>query len=358
RDLIVIFYSISLIYIMKNKKIKIERRDIYTLFFLTTCWLGEFFITKEYSGSIERITRVIPILFFLPKMEFSGNQKKSLVNLVIFLTLIPVLDSFYGGDPWTFLGKFIFTALLLIFPSVGVVYGLYGKENIGKRLVYLVMGLLAFYMMFKTGSRSGMVAFLLVTAISLITLNLKKGLSIVAVLTLIFTLSFGKMPIEYQDKFKSIKNTKSDISNLGRLRMWRFSYFIIKENPIIGIGFENFYKETEKEKYNEIRKGDENFTVGYFHPHNEILNIWVSAGTLGILSFLILIWNIISEIIIKIKKNKDDKVLQIILLFFIYILVFGMFEPLLLNVGGYVIWFILSLGVGDYDKSEHNCSHV
>lgn len=358
RDLIVIFYCISLIFIIKNRKFKIERGDILVLLFIVACWLGELFVSKEYSGSIERVTRVAPILFFLPKMEFSNNQKKSLLNLIVFLTLIPMLDSFYGGHPWSFLGKFIFTALLLILPSIAIVYGIYGKESVWKRLIYIGMGLLSFYMMFWTASRSGMVAFIIVTGISLVSLNFKKGLAILAILALILSLSFGKIPIQYRENFKSIRNTETDLSNIARLRMWRFSYFMIKENPVIGVGFENFYKESEKEKYNSIRKGDENFTDGFFHPHNEILNIGVSAGILGIVTFLILIGSILWELLVKIKRSRDNKIYQTILIFFISIVLFGMFEPLLLNVGGYIIWFIISLGVGKYGESEHNCSHI
>ena len=82
-----------------------------------------------------------------------------------------------------------------------------------------------------------------------------------------------------------------------RLDIWRSSVHMLRDHPVAGVGPDNFlhyYAPTRKENLwqRECAAG-----LGYIqpgagaepclsHPHNELLDFWLSAGVLGITSFL------------------------------------------------------------------------
>lgn len=103
---------------------------------------------------------------------------------------------------------------------------------------------------------------------------------------------------DLKNRLVSIIDTKTNISNLVRLWMWKTSLRIIKEHPLIGIGFENWQEEVVK--YFEKDKGkyplnwiiansrDEKYYLQAIqcHPHNSYLNVAVEDGIIGLVLFL------------------------------------------------------------------------
>jgi O-antigen ligase len=99
----------------------------------------------------------------------------------------------------------------------------------------------------------------------------------------------------------------------NRVAIWRSAIHMIRDHPILGIGLDNFqhyYAPTHgdgvgpnaKDPSGQCRHG-----LGYMeqvansepclsHPHNEILDFWLSTGTLGLLAFAwlqIVFWRIV-----------------------------------------------------------------
>jgi putative inorganic carbon (HCO3(-)) transporter len=101
-------------------------------------------------------------------------------------------------------------------------------------------------------------------------------------------------------KFRSVEHAfRSGHSNStqARLDVWRSSFQMVRDRPVLGIGPDNFqrlYAPTlAQDKYNHLCPPG----LGYMqpgagsepclsHPHDEFLDFWLSAGILGLISYL------------------------------------------------------------------------
>jgi O-antigen ligase len=90
-------------------------------------------------------------------------------------------------------------------------------------------------------------------------------------------------------------------STQARIDVWRSSLQMIRDHPVLGIGPDNFqrlYAPTRvQDKYNTLCPPG----LGYMqpgagsepclsHPHDEFLDFWLSAGILGLISYLWLLY--------------------------------------------------------------------
>lgn len=153
-------------------------------------------------------------------------------------------------------------------------------------------------------------------------LNLKKYIILISITTLTFgtTLLLNKTIFKIDtcelcgtNKNNSIVKKDEaetiDVSN-GRLEIWRNSFNIIKQYPITGIGYDNFYIAYHNGKYYKIvfetdENGHQTAKKVYYdvvdNPHNVYLNVLVSTGILGFIPYMLLL--LITFIICLKKKN-------------------------------------------------------
>ncbi len=88
-------------------------------------------------------------------------------------------------------------------------------------------------------------------------------------------------------KFKQMFNFKGQSSSSVRVEVWTVARELIEENPVFGIGsgrFEDVYAKRAPEILGKVP-----YEPNMLHPHNVFLMFWVSAGILGLVSFLWLI---------------------------------------------------------------------
>lgn len=104
-----------------------------------------------------------------------------------------------------------------------------------------------------------------------------------------------------------------DISqNTSRLKLWKLTLLMIKDNPIFGIGYENyeFLYKPYVSKNMELRVWD-----GYqaYHPHNIFLKVQSELGIFGTISFILFIITtiILFYKLIKIENNKKTNTILI-----------------------------------------------
>ena len=72
----------------------------------------------------------------------------------------------------------------------------------------------------------------------------------------------------------------------SRIQIWKTSFAIIKDNPILGIGLGNFHQKYIEYLPKSIEKPLEYKVI---KPHNLYLNLWLETGLLGLISFIWLI---------------------------------------------------------------------
>lgn len=95
---------------------------------------------------------------------------------------------------------------------------------------------------------------------------------------------------------------KANNSSGARLEMWKASLEIIKQNPMIGVGEDNYAMHQKK----LIDQGKIDKFVGNFtHPHNEYLSSLVEQGLVGLFSFILLLLLPLKYIYIEMKKNPN-----------------------------------------------------
>ena len=109
----------------------------------------------------------------------------------------------------------------------------------------------------------------------------KKMISFIIAVTLLFG-AVGVMVPSLAGSVKSIGDTKMS-SNRERLCLWRSSYNMFCDNPIFGIGYDN-YKEQYQTKYILPEARNSYLT----HAHNNFIHMLASTGAAGAFCFLVM----------------------------------------------------------------------
>ena len=118
--------------------------------------------------------------------------------------------------------------------------------------------------------------------------NVKYKLLALSLVALILTLASNTQTVSTQ-----VSNTKVAIdrwssgdvqrSSIGeRLNMWMAGLEAVKQSPIIGYGYRNANKAAQEYTSKDI--------AGYTHLHNEYITNLVSAGMIGLISLLFLLF--------------------------------------------------------------------
>lgn len=152
------------------------------------------------------------------------------------------------------------------------------------------------------------------------------------------------------DRFLSVKNFGSDGSALGRIQAWVSSVIIIKNNWLLGVGFDSyrFMRDSVFDTY----------IVDVLHSHNTYLRLWLEMGIIGFLpyiSFLFLALFYTFKLTKYYKKDKNMlKVIEPIQLSFIGLLAAFMFEPYFSLYGNstIIIWFLISIVFNYYGNMK------
>lgn len=95
------------------------------------------------------------------------------------------------------------------------------------------------------------------------------------------------MPQSYKDRLATIKSYESEGSARGRLDAWAVAGNMIQQNPLLGVGFENFQRNYQQ--YDPKRTVDGRTGSGTRVTHNSYLQIWAECGTPVFLLFMSLI---------------------------------------------------------------------
>jgi O-antigen ligase len=86
-------------------------------------------------------------------------------------------------------------------------------------------------------------------------------------------------------------------SNLGsgvlRWKLWESSLHMLADHPILGVGPDQFLNQFQS-KYATEEQQAENWTA---HPHNIVLDYWLSLGIMGLMVLVWLLWRFFRETI-------------------------------------------------------------
>ncbi len=387
-------FLLALFYVKSLKSLLLRQEVIFLFFFLTLALISIF--CTPYEKDLSRLSRVSSLFFaFLLFILLTTVSSEVLVKRVLLaICIIALLESTlaiyqyflqkpfglyklgepkflnniemcsripsYDGKKWLFdyfrtdsvrlfraYGSFSHPNILSSFFMTSILGSLFfwTKKNIFYKSVFSVLIILQITALFLTFSRAGIAATLLST-FALVAfmkeINLRsKVLHLIALLVFFLANVVIFYPVHNKRGSFSIENNFSKGSNNERISCNRLAFRIIKEHYFLGIGFDHFIKNAE-----HFKLKNEKFKVTAT-IHNIYLLIAAEVGIPGLLFFLAFLFSVI----IKIKNQKDDLMLTLIVILIGYLLI-GMFDYYYLMMQkGKIMFFGISgliCGYSDY----------
>lgn len=268
--------------------------------------------------------RVIPSEFSI--IKFINTTQKISVFLcylsLILLILMPSL-SFKGGR---FIGVFKHIPFMVTTSTIAcifLIYDLFAKSNSRPRTVYLVLSLaVSMTALILTGTRSALFAVILSYFLAFLFFPARKAASQFIKVSVAFSLViavvlFGSNISQYAlelvrgESAVGLRAAQDGVAS--RLDEFQRGYETFSKSPVIGQGLLS--------KFGEINETD----VGQYNANKDPHNILVSAGVIGGLGFVVLVFvGFIALIVVSFKKLRsaqpEFKILAIYLLTHIPIL--------------------------------------
>lgn len=158
-----------------------------------------------------------------------------------------------------------------------------------QRLLLIAISLLGFYCLLRTSSRGAWFGFLVGLAVFIFYYNRK----LLLLLPLVFLLIMAVSP----DGFRRVALVFSNEQSTGweRMQLWKGTWAMIKERPVLGFGINTFSRNFPKYKpadYPDLR-----------YAHNCYLQMWSEIGLIGLGVFLSLIGSLAFSVIKNLKRK-------------------------------------------------------
>jgi O-antigen ligase len=306
-------YSIYLLYLLFNIFFFGFTSDAIFQFFMSFCFGSIVFIYqlffKNNKIEIKTFTNIFSILTFFIVLYSFYNYFQILTHIGIsHQSIYEIKASFSHKNilsevlfllfPFSLYGLFCSTSKL--FKIIGII------NSIGIIFLIIVLITRAVWLSFFLGLIITTVSFLIISKKEIKINLLKKKITyyyIVSGFFLVFTSLFIYSQL---DNFETIKKSTLKIfstydSSMHRIELWKRSYQVFKESPIIGKGLSNWRIEVLKYGNKNLQSQD-NITF-YQRPHNDYLWILAEQGIIGMLLYLTLIFLIFYYLIKLINKS-------------------------------------------------------
>lgn len=319
-----------------------EYAKIFSIFLI---FILALFITKQNDTKLYFLKGLV--IFILLSLGFAVIQLLAVYSNILPSQWIIIMQEWFGNIPTsedphqkTYFIKSIFAhrnlfaqILLLSLPFIG--FTAYQQKGIWRYLAILttLIILLAIVFLFvRSVWLIGIISlfigiFLLILSSGFRFLRNKSSFIILAIILLLVGISFGIIKSNRSIKQTFIKQTDW-VSNSSygsaneRLVMWKSTIPMIKDNPIKGIGPNNWGIVIPKYLKQELRDVSHGNYTNFQRPHNDYLQMMAEYGIISFLIFFILI---LLTVIILLKRllkyqNQEEKLwlISLILFFIIY----------------------------------------
>ena len=353
---------------------------IYLLFSLLAIFpYNNFNISLDFQSSFWKsifflrfILMTFGIIIFLSKSQFHELKFKNYYLFFLVIISIDVLNEYFTGTNFfgnsaEYTGRISsFTNTELIIGYIFCFLALFCFDkllNINKKFYVIILLFFILMISFIIGERSNFLKlfFLLLFSYSFLYLrenNFKplsflKSIIVLLICSTLFIIAIKntKQASKMFIKIEKISNFENIINNSKHIPHYSTALKIFYNNPIFGIGINNFEKESKKKIYSE-KKYKYNENRSSTHPHQIYFEMLSEIGLIGTLYFLILfVWSIYLSVNNYLKENNIQIFSHFILnLFFIFpILPSGSFFG---TVYGLPFWFNFAILIYISQKGE------
>jgi len=233
------------------------------------------FWTIEQESDLERVVRVFLIVSGVA-MAYAVWQTFGGLELYRSMALTPMEGFYRNVGFYSFYLTFAAFAMTVFFLSTGLML----EEQGTRRRWYALVAILSLAAVVGSFARSIWLALAVAAPLLGFTRGRKFGLITIGSLALLTVVLMLSVPA-FQDRILSILDLSQ---NQTRLNLWKTSFAIFADKPLLGTGQDNF------DYFFPLFK-----VPGYYdtttHPHNDYLNVLISSGLPGLLSYL-WIWGV------------------------------------------------------------------
>ncbi len=256
------------------------------------------------------------IVYYLLVNFFSTKKKLEILSLLLIagatvfsvggMIVFYIVEGFPLSERFgsTFKEMYInYSGFITIFAAILALRHLHEHKNIALKALFGVCFLVNITATLLTQSRGSIIG--LVAALMILCFANKKNIIFVLVLILIFVLMPGMKTRIQTEGFTEVL----------RIQIYRLSYEVIKDHPIVGIGFgmQTYGNKdlVDLEKYNrQVPPKYQQHGEIIISPHNTFLDIAVRIGLVGLILFMGILLTGIGMLWIIFKRNKKNEHLR------------------------------------------------
>ena len=378
-NLVLFLISLSLIYISYiNNNWKWTKSIYFKLFLLLYIYLIlNSFIAEDFEISLPRSIGYIKFLLlpFFIKIIFEDmlvDYKKVFfiwLSTLLFLSFDILYQGYFGENIVGYKvsnplrnSSFFFDELKAAALIVGFAFISFDKKKFNSRKILLI---LSFFLIatLVTGERANFIRYLVIFIIFLIFYikNIRKiNYSIFLIIVLFFTITsnyFGDKILERYSRTISFDENEKNLTLYNYYLTSQYgahaltSYYILKDNLLVGVGNKNFRNECVNYKNKILEKFKKNLfkDIGCStHPHQIWYELLSEHGIIGTLLILIFFYFLIKT---RFKSNnleiQNIMALVYILNIFLPIIPFG---SLFTSYNSTILWINISIFITDFKK--------
>jgi len=336
-------------------KLKSKKIIFVSIPFNNSIWLLflaiviSFIGTKDLYNSLEGLEDYLIVILLFYTVVNNVKDIKTVKKMFGFGLISIILSSLYGlfyqylyqgvsRIDSTFMAL-DFGALLLMYSIFVMIYLFFAENSLKYNYLSASALILLLVTLILNQTRGAWLGFV---GGSLITfwLHKKRFIPIFLIVLIVVVLL---VPAAIQDRIMSITDLENNKSNSTRLGLWKSALMIFRDNPINGVGINNFRRA--------YKSGYEQPNVDPFsHAHNTYLNFLSETGILGFSALLYLFFSILKYLYIGYEKI-EDKFSRLFILgtmssFIGAFMIQGMTESnFSKSVVGRTLWFFIALAV-------------
>lgn len=371
----IILYILALVYLIGLILYKKERQELFYLvknIFNNTILLSisclnllmylSVFIANDKRISLTNSIRFSMYIFIFYLISYkikSSKQISMILKCFVFASFLSGIYSLfqigytlylgYSIDPSIRISSFLENpnnlsaySILSIFIVLSLLINSKSKKS--KMLYALLIVLLAINIIFSQ-SRSALLA--IVFGFLLFAILWNRKFLIVSVLIPLVLFIIPQSRVRFMQIFDATQNS-------SRFNIWEITKLMIKDNPIFGIGYENF-----SNAYSTYIKNNLSYSIGEgyvaIHPHNIFLKFQVELGILGTLLFILFLICIIFTFYKLFKTNIVNIENRILVIGFSTSFISFILMNLIdcyVSAPKIMITFVILLGVLNYYKKQ------
>lgn len=354
----ILFFAVMVIDLKFNKKVIKANTLLIPMFLAGVFMIINSFTSLNILGSMRDLAFNFGGIFLALMVYKEVNTKERLNNILTSIAIGAALVGVFGLYQFVFLGtvqrewidaslKGVITrraysvfmnpnifAEYLVLVTPLVVSQFWAHRDGFKKFIYLMIAALLLLNMMLTFSRGGMVSIAVAAMVFLF--FAMRPLFVFLIPIGIFSINF--LPEKIQNRIYSIFNF-ADSSTSYRFKMWGITKDLIRDNPMVGVGFGH---KTFKQEFELLIR-----SMPIFHAHNTYLEIMAEGGALGIISFLYIVIGSIVNLFKSGMKSTDKYIRTIsigLLASIIGILTNGMTEHIVyINRIIVMLWMVFGL---------------